>query len=51
LTADGRLRKVQLLARTSNASFASDDPEIEQMMVVEPVHETVQIEIIYDRRM
>ena len=38
LSADGRLRQLQQLAGTSDAPFAGHGPEIQQMVVVQPVH-------------
>ena len=38
LTADGRLSHVELLAGPRNAAFASDGPEVQEVVVVEPIH-------------
>ena len=38
LTAHGRLREMQQLAGLGDASLAGRRPEVEQVMIVEPVH-------------
>ena len=38
LGADGRLRQPQLLGRLRDAALAHDGPEVQQVVVVEPVH-------------
>jgi len=36
LAADGGVRQAELLARSNDASFLRDDPEVEEMVIVEP---------------
>ena len=38
LTADGRLGHVESLAGPRNTAFASDSPEVQEVVVVEPIH-------------
>jgi len=41
LAADGRLCQVKLAAGPRDGALSSDRPEVQQMMIIEPVHDPI----------
>jgi hypothetical protein len=47
LPADGGMGEVELLARLDDAPLLGDDPEVEEVMVIEPLHEGRRAYVVF----